>query len=128
MYTPQSAFDKMVTHLLSMKERSTVIENDYTYCVYRGPNNSMCVFGVMIPDELYLPDFDEDRKPADTVFSFPQIKELFDPTYNDWVIFLEDMQNTHDDQNNWNENGFCDIEALREIAITYNLKTDCITR
>ena len=50
--TKQETFDKMVTHMLGMTEKST-LGPDNIVCAYRGMNNAKCAVGCLIDDEYY---------------------------------------------------------------------------
>jgi hypothetical protein len=52
--TPQEIFDKVASHLLTQNKRSI---KDGT-CVYRGPDNTSCAVGCLIPDDIYVPEME----------------------------------------------------------------------
>lgn len=61
-YTEQELFDKVLGHLAQQKVKSAVFNEPTTLhsegnwsCLYRGPNNTQCAFGVLIPDAAYTP-------------------------------------------------------------------------
>ncbi|MGB0800112.1 MAG: hypothetical protein ACPGRD_12415, partial [Planktomarina sp.] len=61
-------------------------------CLYRGPNNTACLIGHLIPDEEYKPYFDEDC---------PTIQEVLRRAFNiDYDTDIEDawlaFQSCHD--------------------------------
>lgn len=54
MSSKQETFDIVVTHL---RKQGCKSEND-DYCLYRGPNGTMCAAGVLIPDGKYQEEFE----------------------------------------------------------------------
>ncbi len=48
-YTKQQTFNKVVRHLRRQGVRSSAAG----VCFYRGPNDTKCAVGCLIPDELY---------------------------------------------------------------------------
>ncbi len=50
-YTKQQTFNKVVRHL----RRQGVRSSDEGVCLYRGPDDTKCAVGCLIPDELYSP-------------------------------------------------------------------------
>lgn len=59
--THQEAFDLALNHLRQQGRRAI---NDLGLCVYRGPDNTKCAVGALIPDDKYDPEFDEDALAA----------------------------------------------------------------
>jgi hypothetical protein len=62
VHTEQELFDKVVGHLAQQKVKSalfnepTALDSEGNWsCLYRGPNNTQCAFGVLIPDAAYTP-------------------------------------------------------------------------
>ena len=49
MHTRQEAFDTVVTHLLTQNARA----DHAGVCLYRGPKDSKCAVGALIPDDRY---------------------------------------------------------------------------
>lgn len=54
--TNQEAFNISAGHLLSQMKVSA----DETNCLYRGPRGLKCAIGCLIPDELYLPEMENN--------------------------------------------------------------------
>lgn len=59
-YTEQELFDRVVGHLAQQKVKSAEFSEPTALypegrwaCLYRGPNNTQCAFGVLIPDSVY---------------------------------------------------------------------------
>lgn len=50
----QKTFNKVVRHLL----RQGVKSKDGTLCKYRGPNNTKCAVGCLIPNRTYRPEME----------------------------------------------------------------------
>lgn len=95
----QEAFNKMVRHLRSQKERSIAKDG---VCLYRGSNGLKCAVGALIPDNEYTPEFEEVNA-ANVATKCPSL-------YGINHSLLHDMQYLHDntDVKEW-ENGFKDI-------------------
>jgi hypothetical protein len=58
MIDKQITFDTVVTGLRKQKDRS-VGENGS--CVFRSPNGNKCAVGMLVPDDLYDPLFDNPK-------------------------------------------------------------------
>ena len=54
----QDIFDKVCNHLLSQGERSLGTDG---LCRYRGEDGFKCAVGAVIPDRLYLPEFERNN-------------------------------------------------------------------
>lgn len=48
----QEAFDLMVNHLITQGRPAV---DDKGQCLYRGPNNTKCAVGILIPADKYTP-------------------------------------------------------------------------
>lgn len=112
----QEVFDKVARHLLTQKIQAKVNGQ----CLYRGPNNTMCGIGCLIPDDLY--DLDIEGAAVMDLLDSKQEKyregivELFtncNPT------FLSDLQLLHDDTDD-DGDWYQDLEGLAE---DYDLDT-----
>lgn len=53
----QEAFDLMVNHLIA-QGKPAIDEEDGGSCLYRGPNNTKCAVGILIPDDKYTPSME----------------------------------------------------------------------
>lgn len=117
----QKIFNKVVQHLHDQGEPS--IENGV--CKYRGPNNTKCAIGALIPDSSYDPKM-EGRGITKHVMS--SLKHLFTDdncnddskyfyTYDSNKHFLSLLQTAHD---MWANGGELKWE-LEEIANDYRL-------
>ena len=81
----QQAFDKMVTHLFTQKEKAFM---KGLGCQYRMANGLRCAVGALIPDEDYSVDF-ESRKVGSIVRHIPALQGLS-------VELLARVQSIHD--------------------------------
>lgn len=87
----QELFVKVANHLLKQGKRSAD-SNDY--CLYRGPDGMMCAAGILIPDEVYKPEMEQQ--------AWYKLVSNFDfPTEHKDLI--TDLQIIHDDypSENW---------------------------
>jgi hypothetical protein len=66
VYTDREIFDKVRAHLLAQGKRSEQVNGYRPVCMYRGPDNTKCAVGCLIPDEDYSPEYENkqvgDRK------------------------------------------------------------------
>lgn len=87
--TKQEAFTKAYLGLKAQRFQKayTGLEG----CLYRGPNDTKCAFGHLIPDKPYLDSFEGST--LDAFFEGP-IRELF--TEDCYPSFLTDLQQCHD--------------------------------
>lgn len=102
--TPQEIFDKVATHLFTQGVQSRN-KNGGT-CLYRGPNNTSCAVGCLIPDELYDPEMDGFYDGEKFIYSGHSVQFILRkhtlPSY-----FLENkgllnyLQEVHDFDVNW---------------------------
>ena len=100
----QEIFDIVWDHLVTKKSPKSVAQD---YCVYRGPNGTMCAVGVLVTDtECY----GWGNRPVDEV-DLPERLE-------DHVDFLQEMQVCHDDSNSIEDR----IQSLRTVADEYGLQ------
>lgn len=117
--TNQEAFDKMMNHLRNLKGRSEgPIVLGITTCVYNG---KMCAVGALMTDleQEKWGAFDDD------------VEELLEDMYGkDHKSLLHDldcglldcMQQLHDSDQNWNDNGnFEGEDKAQEIATGFSL-------
>ena len=112
--TDQEAFDKMVNHLPTLKERST---NSSGYCIYGG---SKCVVGSL------LTDYEKDN------FGYIEgdvdelLGDMFKVGHNTPLSkvnlhMLQQMQALHDDETLWDEDGFDGWGLVTFAADKYDL-------
>ena len=122
-YTIQGAFDKMCNHLMKQgKKSSKRNENGQTFCMYRGPNNTRCAVGALVPDRLYNKEMEDMT--ASTMFQqrlmgepeYSRFKENVEGGKNGFDL-LDDVQDVHDAHrpSRWSQ-------RLRSVARAYNLK------
>jgi hypothetical protein len=98
MMTHQEIFDKVAAHLIKQGRQSALGGG----CVYRGPDNTSCAIGCLIPDSAYDPLFDADDgsvlhqvgNPAFVAALAAGGVELTDDTVLD---LLDALQGLHDD-------------------------------
>lgn len=103
MRTAQELFTISATHLLKQGCRAETESENGGYgiggsgkvCCYRGPNNTMCAAGVLIPDSEYKPDMENK-----SVFGLIDRGDLLtDERKAEFVAhsgLLKDLQNVHD--------------------------------
>jgi hypothetical protein len=91
-------------HLLSQGCKS-IDEGFKGKCLYRGPRNTKCAIGCLIPDDLYSIKM-EGMGACDLLSSYPQLIPLIKPEDMDLgkaCELLVDLQQIHDyiSVNNW---------------------------
>lgn len=97
--TNQDAFNTVWNHFvvgrgLPSYELSEATTSGFR-CLYRGPHNARCAFGILIPDELYTP-FWEDKRAATILRMMESEGDLeFQELFNTSSI-LGDLQSCHD--------------------------------
>ena len=118
MLDKQLAFNRAVAGLRQQQTRSA---NESGFCMYRGPNNTKCAVGWLIPDDEYNPEFDNGSGT-----NLYKVRQHLDPDLgvpdDDDTNFLRSMQRCiHDQlQHDWNNE---DFEArVAAFATDYNLE------
>lgn len=106
----QEIFDKVATHLLTQKARST--SKPFNACAYRGTFGRMCAVGVLIPDDVYTDEMEGASAPS-IVQSYEGLKHFLPHMY-----LLDALQEVHDVKpiNVWRDH-------LEQIANDFNLNT-----
>lgn len=96
MLTKQEMFDIFVPAIIK-QGRKSMRNTVSTWCAYRSHDGLKCAVGMLIPDELYTPEW--ERKSLSSI-----VEELFfsGPDSGDWaeadtiIGFLEQAQQCHD--------------------------------
>jgi hypothetical protein len=76
--TKQEMFDTVARHLLTQNERSEEIRKSTVdgtlipFCSYRGMGGLKCAIGVLIPDEIYRPEM-ENNGAYSLLEQFPEL-------------------------------------------------------
>lgn len=86
----QAIFDAAVSGLIAQGEPAI---DEHGGCVYRGRGGLKCAVGMLIPDNAY----DEFRMEGHLVGSLIDMSELKGLFKSEDLLFLEDLQATHDD-------------------------------
>ena len=126
-FTLQQALDTVVSHLLNGGIRSVRANPDQQFggpsCLYRGDNGAKCFVGVLMPDDLYNPTWDDpegDPMSAQTLCE----KGHIDSPDLAFAIALNKLQSIHDLSMNWDDgvkfNSF-GWDNLKRWALTHNL-------
>jgi len=114
--TNQEAFDKMMSHLRSLKNRS--MDDLGNACSYNG---AKCAVGALMTDEEQE-TFGESEEDVlvllDEMEREEHESELHD--LNSWMLM--EMQYLHDLRFNWSAKGFKGEAKAKEIAEKYDLK------
>lgn len=115
--TNQEAYDGVKAHLNTMTAQSI----DRGQCRYRFQSRK-CAIGALIPDDLYNPMMDDSLEQSSVIsmvmYTYPAIRNLFQGV--DLRLLIE-LQQIHDSQDNWNEEGFIGQPDLEEVASLYEL-------
>ena len=121
-FTLQQALDNVVKHLLNGGVQS-VARDQRTggpACLYRGDGGAKCFIGLMIPDDLYNPDWDDPEANAATASDLCEQGVIDAPSQA-----MEQLQKIHDVDHHWNgdRNKFSSIGwgALKLWATRYEL-------
>jgi len=107
--THQDAFTKMKNFLLAQNAKSEVKNEIENRCLYRGPNNTACAVGCLIPDDEYSPEFE--------AMSLVRVQESVSTLRDLRFEFLFGAQRVHDAYpvSLW-------PEKLKALAESWNLK------
>ena len=115
----QEVFDIVVNHLVTQRRPAY---NDIRNCVYRAPDGLRCAVGVLIPDDLYDPEF--EGVGVDSL-----IRELFNEDLADWRDhrkLLLALQHVHDKCLTISRRGTFNITDLRRrllnVAVEFSLE------
>ena len=113
--TNQEAFDIMVEHLGNLKGQS--IDPNKIACLYNG---SKCVVGILMTDEEqqkygnYMGGVLELLRKMSQEGHKSRLHQLN-------IDMLDVMQRVHDDDYNWNDEGFESWNIVRDVANDYKL-------
>lgn len=121
--TAQDAFDTVVRHLGSMKERSLRAATSPNSCAYRGLDGQMCAVGRLIRDEDYRPEMDfvdHTKRTSDvahgTSVASLDVRGLLPDYLKPHVSLLNQLQLVHDVGSNWIEGqGLNPYEARKDF-------------
>ena len=123
--TKQKIFDQVSKHLLTQMQSSISESNG---CLYRGPNNTKCAIGCLIPDSLYSPDIENSivrslvKMEAYEKF-FCELLEVDKISEQD-IVFLQNLQDIHDNSetHDWLNNleCFADENDLKQESLNGN--------
>lgn len=122
MLTAQEIFNQAAEHLLTQGVRSGFFNNENGLnefrCMYRGPNGTKCAVGIFLDDDLAKEC--EDVEIEGVVKMFPS---LIDEGIKNNLPLVDSLQNCHDNQRvvDW-------PQALRDIAVSYGLNDDVVTK
>ena len=116
MQTRQEIFETVAKHLFSQGHRA---KNKDGLCSYRS-DGLKCAVGVLIPDNEYREEFDNDPADDNSVKYLCQRFDYFQNKFGHDISFFERLQGVHDDKHNWDSN-IRMRDALKEVAIKYQL-------
>lgn len=114
----QEMFNKVWKHFVVDKQHKSSRYGGT--CLYRGPNNTKCAVGVLIPDDAYNTDMDNERfdnRISSLIKRYPHLKKYV----GDDVVFLTHLQRCHD--STYSDNWFTvTMESiLKEFAQKFDL-------
>jgi len=95
--TVAEIIDFTKTALLAQGKRA--FDTNTHTCLYRGPENTRCAIGLLIPDDMYLPNM-EQRQVEILLQEYSQLKPVLLPSDLDeesGTRFLQQLQRIHDD-------------------------------
>lgn len=125
----QEVFDHVIEHLVTQGKRCYHLNGDveegvqHEICLYRSPEGMSCAVGCLISDEEYHPDM-ENAEVHSIIERFEQIRWM-----DDYSDLLCDLQDLHDEERTWNDEGLSPIglKDIRLIAENHNLKNPLLT-
>lgn len=123
--TPQQIFDAAIEFFKTQKQQSYDKEQDS--CMYRLDETPeceiTCVVGAFMPNEAYTPFL--EQKGVTMIGA-----DVRDDAFGSWLLrhrsLLSYLQNAHDTDTSWDEEGFWNWTALRDVAHNFNLNTSNI--
>lgn len=92
MRTAQELFDTIVTHLRTQGVQSK--DEMKGVCLYRGPNSTKCAVGILIPDELYRPNMEDNN--IDSLIEKDLVPSELVEEFSSNKALLLDLQYVHD--------------------------------
>jgi len=88
----QKVFNKVKKHLLTQKKQSFDLDNNQ--CLYRGPNNTKCAIGCLIPNRLYREAIEGSGVYGTKVKKI--LRKVFGKLSDEDTFFLTSLQEIHD--------------------------------
>lgn len=113
MATRQELLDRVVAHCNTQGHQSVSEDGeDGDNCLYHAPDGSKCAIGALIPDEMYnrlwdVQPLNARLLPADVLTACG-----FDLSRDSEMIFIDDLQGLHDDQDNWADGRLTDAAVV----------------
>ena len=109
----QELYDYIGTFLIKQGKQS----KDDNGCVYRSPNGTKCAVGCVLSNSYYRKRMDNDGYSVLELienFKLPNFFQKFDE-------FLDDAQNVHDNNRNWNDGIHSFKKVWHFIGLKHNL-------
>jgi hypothetical protein len=126
--TRQESFNHICRNLIAAPRPSTYWNSDSesNVCVYRGPDNTRCAVGWILPDYAYTPSV-EGHSVLRLLVDIPHLME--DPLISPWEPHdLSDLQYRHDEAaNRWHDNldwGVMIHDSLIRFAAEHDLQME----
>ena len=115
-YTAQQTFEHVVKHLFKQGRRSY---SDASGCLYKGPNNTSCAVGCLIPDDVYSTGM--EGKPYGNTSNLFDHYPVLTKVMPKHTYLLRSLQKVHDGNSVWkNEKLMRDV--LRDVGKAHKLK------
>lgn len=117
----QQAFNKVWRWFIVDKRPMASAEpGKHSECLYRGPDGARCPVGVLIPNRLYLPKF--ENTPVCSIAEVESTpKELRNRFKAIGVSFLDSLQEMHDNEFTQAERRSDIKRLLKEFACDFDL-------
>lgn len=113
----QNIYDTVKSHLLGMRRQSKCDG----VCVYRDSRGAMCAAGVLIKDEHYSPELEQNVATENIV----RLALILSGVKNSQISIVQSLQNVHDENDNWTKSGKGlnkeGKQALSKVALDYDL-------
>jgi hypothetical protein len=94
MKTKQQVFDEVVAHLREQRVCSMGGKANSFQCLYRGPNNTKCAVGALIPDSVYAKQM-EGKNVVALLMTYPNLRVSV-PEIDAYSTMLGTLQGIHD--------------------------------
>ncbi len=118
--TMQEYFDKTIEHLASMPHRATKKGLLGVYrCSYLTPEGLKCAIGCHIPDGHEAQSINGGVQML--AEDCPDLAGVAWPDTDNGIDLASKLQGAHDNDLNWDDDGFCGWEDLFSLAAHYGL-------
>lgn len=117
--TKQEVFETVARHLFAQGRQAMTLDAG---CMYRGPDDTKCAVGCLIPDEMYSPDM-EFKAVAALVAGKDDLGYFLPDVVLENQGLLTTLQGVHDSSGNWEDQDFLKVDLIH-AGKRYGLNTE----